>query len=176
MILGFTRQLNRKPTYFPEKILLGLRQQNLLDDYWYGWFTTDKTVSNKDYSFIVEFEKTIILKPKYHSFREDKKDRWKAGMMIDFFINVRTKKMFRFCSVRPVVSTQKVEIFYKGLFVAVAIDKQLFYTNADLKLGKGAAGMLELAQNDGFDNVQDFFAYFNEDFTGKIIHWTDLKY
>lgn len=28
----------------------------------------------------------------------------------------------------------------------------------------------------GFDSVKDFFRYFNKDFKGKIIHWTDLKY
>ena len=34
----------------------------------------------------------------------------------------------------------------------------------------------ELAKNDGFESVEDFFAYFNKDFKGKIIHWTDLQY
>ena len=33
-----------------------------------------------------------------------------------------------------------------------------------------------LAQNDGFETIEEFFAYFNEDFKGKMIHWTDLKY
>lgn len=28
----------------------------------------------------------------------------------------------------------------------------------------------------GFDTIEEFFAYFNEDFVGKIIHWTDLRY
>jgi hypothetical protein len=36
--------------------------------------------------------------------------------------------------------------------------------------------VLELAQNNGFDTVKDFFEYFNKDFKGKIIHWTDFKY
>ena len=34
----------------------------------------------------------------------------------------------------------------------------------------------QLAKNDGFDSVQDFFNWFNEDFNGRIIHWTDFKY
>ncbi len=34
----------------------------------------------------------------------------------------------------------------------------------------------QLAINDGFNSVDDFFQYFNTDFTGKLIHWTDLKY
>ena len=36
--------------------------------------------------------------------------------------------------------------------------------------------MWQLAINDGFESLKHFFEYFNEDFEGKIIHWTDLKY
>ena len=36
--------------------------------------------------------------------------------------------------------------------------------------------MLNLVQNDGFASISDFFKFFNKDYTGKIIHWTDLKY
>lgn len=88
--------------------------------------------------------------------------------------------MFRFAPRIPVVSTQKVQIrywsedcarvlidnkdFYAGYVNGVAIDK----TYED--------NILKLANNDGFDTVEDFFAYFNKDYTGKIIHWTDLKY
>jgi hypothetical protein len=37
--------------------------------------------------------------------------------------------------------------------------------------------MLEvIARHDGFDSVNDFLDWFSEDFTGKLIHWTDLKY
>jgi hypothetical protein len=36
----------------------------------------------------------------------------------------------------------------------------------------------ELAINDGFDSVADFWDYFSSygDFEGRIIHWTDLTY
>ncbi|WP_460670485.1 hypothetical protein [Larkinella ripae] len=33
-----------------------------------------------------------------------------------------------------------------------------------------------LAKNDGFDRTTQFFDWFNTDFAGKIIHWTDLRY
>ena len=36
--------------------------------------------------------------------------------------------------------------------------------------------MLNLVQNDGFASISDFLKFFNKDYTGKIIHWTDLKY
>jgi hypothetical protein len=166
MILPFSTKMNGKPTYFVEKIILGLVRNNLI--------TIDFASELLDIP-ISEIRK-LVFKSKLHTFREDKKDRWHAGRMIDFFINCRQPTMFRFAPVLPVVSVQKVEIFYKGLFAAVAIDKELFYTDADFKLGKSTAGMLQLAQNDGFDTIEDFFAYFNEDFKGKIIHWTDLRY
>ena len=34
----------------------------------------------------------------------------------------------------------------------------------------------KLSLNDGFDSCEDFFAWFNEDFSGKIIHWTPFRY
>jgi len=36
--------------------------------------------------------------------------------------------------------------------------------------------MEQLAINDGFDCIDDFFAWFNTDFTGKIIWFVDKKY
>ena len=42
--------------------------------------------------------------------------------------------------------------------------------------GYGLDQMETLAIADGFDSIEDFFKYFTNDFTGKIIHWTDLKY
>jgi hypothetical protein len=33
-----------------------------------------------------------------------------------------------------------------------------------------------LARNDGFESVEDFFKWFDNDFEGWIIHWTDKKY
>lgn len=37
-------------------------------------------------------------------------------------------------------------------------------------------GIEELAKNEGFDSAADFFKYFNANFDGKIIHWTDYTY
>lgn len=169
MILPFSTQMNGKPTYFVEKILRGIEIYkapiNLLD----FWKYTGYDLFSKQH-----------ITPKIHTFREDEKDRWKAGNKIDYFINCRQKDMFRFAPVLPVVSTQKVEIKWFELFdkkmVRVFIDNKSF---ACMKFSDEmiiTGDMLQLAQNDGFDTIEDFFAYFNEDFKGKIIHWTDLKY
>ena len=48
----------------------------------------------------------------------------------------------------------------------------------------GYSERLAFAQNDGFDTWEDFFNYFyprikahrDEYYSGKIIHWTDLRY
>jgi len=163
MILGFSTQLNSKPTYFVEKIHSGLLQKNLLQGFDLG------------YNHEFDLDKLITCEPKLHTIREDKSNRWKVGTKIDFFINCRQKNMFRFAPVVPVVSVQEIEIewynkehkkpeWYKN--VTISVDG--FYLNA--------TKIIELAQNDGFDNVEDFFVYFDKDFIGKIIHWTDLKY
>jgi hypothetical protein len=35
--------------------------------------------------------------------------------------------------------------------------------------------MNELAKNDGFNSIDDFFGWFNTDFKGKLIYWEKLK-
>lgn len=115
---------------------------------------------------------TEKIKPKLHTIREDKANRWQTGMKIDFFINVRKKDMFRFAPVLPVVSVQEIIIFYDTDF-AYSYNQPAVYINGSHITG---AILLALAQNDGFDTVEEFFAYFNKDFKGKIIHWTNFQY
>jgi hypothetical protein len=111
--------------------------------------------------------------------------------MIDFYINARTKNCLRFAPRVPVTSLQKITFKYKdkeedyhvaGTSVdrvcVIQIDDR-FYGDAYFYQGKLVSGtytLEPLATNDGFDTVDEFFQWFNEDFTGKIIHWTDLKY
>lgn len=180
MILPFSTQLNGEPTYFPEKILTGLFNNKII--------TEEEIQDRFELSILVRkgefyeicFDKTQLHKPKLHTIREDKNDRWKPGVMIDFFINARQKNMFRFAPRIPVVSVQKIEIKYSqfkingksALLPAVWIDGKLFYDYPGLSIKR----MRQLAINDGFESAVDFFAYFNKDFKGKIIHWTNLKY
>ncbi|WP_300978909.1 hypothetical protein [Flavobacterium sp.] len=177
MILPFSTQLNGKPTYFVEKILRGLLNEhshkglNIAESIYQSGEALNYQGLD-DIFTIIEHK----VKPKLHTIRDDKNDRWKPGTKIDFFINCRQPNMFRFAPVLPVVSTQKVEIkwigFNNGFRPCIWIDKKLIYDVA----GINKKQMLELAQNDGFDTIEDFFRYFDKDFNGKIIHWTDLKY
>ena len=114
------------------------------------------------------------ITPKIHTIREDKKNRWKVGTKIHFFINCRQKNMFRFAPVLPVVDIQRVFMTYLphlGNGFELSIDgKQLMPYEIE-----------QLAVNDGFDSVEEFENYFisvmkDDEFSGKLIHWTDFKY
>lgn len=172
MILGFSTQLNGKPTYFVEKIIKGLIDAG---HYEKNHDEIKKFISDCATEKCIYYHRMWELifdqTSKLHTIREDKKERWKPGTKIDFFINCRQKDMFRFAPVLPVVSIQKIEIKYLirdniGSTISVKID------NIEIDYSK----IFDLAHKDGFDSIEDFFAYFNEDFTGKLIHWTDLKY
>ena len=176
MILPFSTQLNGKPTYFVEKILKGLAENNLItpEELSYRMCPAPVVKYPTAYGFI--FDMTIDIKSKLHTIREDKNDRWKPGTKIDFFINCRQKNMFRFAPVLPVVSVQKVEIVYYHNRETLTLDlpqkRGVIVDDKPLMRSE----IEQLALNDGFDTIENFFAYFNEDFTGKIIHWTVLRY
>lgn len=179
MILPFSTQINGKPNYFLERIWEGLMRNIFKDDKEYQEYLRLHKKQFGEYWDWFPDDHKRLENPKIHTIREDKTNRWKPGMNIDFFINVRTKKMFRFAPVLPVVSVQKVEIKYHTNTFLVHIDGKLFFFgNRDFTVNEfeNHKGMLELAQNDGFDTIEDFFEYFNEDFSGKIIHWTDKSY
>jgi len=120
------------------------------------------------------FVSRIALGIKKHTIREDKTDRWHRGRIIQFwFGSPRNPKnnpyQFRegIC-----ISTQKIEIEYQGLkqngevYPAVKIDGK--YIDYHTKV--------ILAITDGFDSVAELFKWFDKDFSGKLIHWTDIKY
>jgi hypothetical protein len=170
MILEFSTQLNGKPTNFVEKIWDGLIKESIsnFEEMW----EYENRYENEIFD-LMDFNKADFSK--FHTIREDKTGRWKVGTKIDFFINCRQPTMFRFAPVLQVVSIQNIYITYTATNKAmVFIDDVCFYMQ-NLSV-EGNHKMLHLAQNDGFDTIQDFFEYFSEDFKGKIIHWTDLRY
>ena len=115
--------------------------------------------------FNPQFPAKILEGTKKHTIREDKKDRWKPGMKIHFATGVRTKNYNQFkegvCK-----SVQKIKITYLEGSIRIRVDGQLI----------DYASLKRIAKNDGFDSSRAFLNWFNKDFEGKIIHWTDLKY
>jgi hypothetical protein len=179
MILPFSTQINGKETLFVEKIL-----KCLLTEY----EKTDRadligTINCVyDYERFLNNEKINVWqnlgnsKPKLHTLRDDINDRWHKGIIIDFFINVRQKNMFRFAPKVPVISTQQVLMTYTfNDLIQISVDDKELFSYID---------RLEFAQNDGFDTWEDFFNYFypkikaapKELYKPKLIHWTDFKY
>ena len=167
-----------QPNYFIEKIWAGLNlyftgDQNAFDgeEDWDDGFW-EENVKNRVFSW----EGTYHVSPKLHTIRHDPHNRWKPGMKIHFVINNRTKNRFQFAPVIGVKNVQKIEIKYWNRdsdFPLIIIDNYYEYHAYEKD---GYSFMEQLALNDGFPSVEAFFQYFNEDFTGKIIHWTDLKY
>jgi hypothetical protein len=169
MNIHFTKQFPwGEPTYFIEKIWKGIALNNYLinktDSY------IDSTVFKREWPYNSEWW-PIYLKcsPKIHTIRVDKNNRWKAGIHIHFqqwTEKPYNSKCYHFAPLIPCMSVQKIRISWSGNHVLVFVDDMLILKDQ----------LLKLAQNDGFDSIESFFKWFDKDFTGKIIHWTDLKY
>ena len=177
MILPFSTQIKKNPTYFVERIHKGIREV----------LKTGVPYKTKDFSYQFYMD----CEPKLHTVREDLKERWRPGINIDFFINVRQKNMLRFAPVLPVVSTQKIEFIWKDntenlACLGTSFDKTCtimidnrFYGDAYYFNGSVISSSYTIpifANNDGFDTPEELFAYFNKNFKGKIIHWTEKRY
>lgn len=181
MILPFSTQMNGKPNYFIERIWEGLLRNVFESDTEYQYFLRIyKKQFGKYWDWFPDGHPRLE-NPKIHTIREDTKDRWKAGNKIDFFINCRQKDMFRFAPALPVVSVQKITVLWYRQDCNAFLEHMYAYKNRNVRVYIDGDAIKkevikQLAINDGFDTPEDFFAYFNEDFKGKIIHWTDLRY
>lgn len=120
-------------------------------------------------SFKKRFIKPIIKGTKIHTFREDKKNRWKAGRIIHFATGVRTKNYNQFFNGKC-ISIQEIAIIHRSARTIILIDG-VFYCDSD-----DVDKMKILMNNDGFKNQKDFWNWFDDHFDGIIIHWTDFKY
>lgn len=130
-------------------------------------------------SFDRQFPTRIMNGIKIHTIREDQHNRWKAGMKIQMAIGARTKSYEQFDE-RICTGVQIITIAYiddRGA-VKVEVDgKQLGVWHRFLPQESVNPEAIELlARNDGFQKVDDFLKWFQRDFEGKIIHWTDFKY
>lgn len=144
--------------------------------------------------FKPQFKPLILDGTKIHTIREDKNDRWKVGTKIQMASGVRTKNYEQFAEA---VVTKILHIDIKwnlcnngeksplkndpSRFPTVTIANTLcdhYYFEQFSELifcEKYLHQMALFAHNDGFNSVDDFFAWFNTDFTGKIIFWSNLK-
>lgn len=156
-------ELAGEPNYFVEKIWDGLHFPNCRDAF-------DLFRDNYIKKFGQDWDSEDEFNPKLHTIRLDPHNRWKQGTKIHFVINNRTKDRFQFAPVIECMSVQKIEIVYRHI-------KNERPANAWIDGRIMSEDEIEqLSLNDGFPSVEAFFQYFNGDFSGKIIHFTDLKY
>lgn len=168
MTLAFSTQLNKVPTYFVPKILDGLYFNLLIDKEQYSNLSLNFGGAKKHQDL---WKKEHILK--IHTIRVDEKNNWKEGNLIHFVINNRTKNRYQFAPVVKCISTQKIKIHYWHNTKTEEFDLPEVYIDDKVLRKKQIEA---LAINDGFENSKAFFAYFNTNFTGKIIHWTNTRY
>lgn len=129
-------------------------------------------------SFNKRFVDQILSGKKIHTIREDPHTRWKAGRKIHMATGVRTKNYHCFDDTKTCVSVQSLQInHYESDFPAieVIIDGVLKFKQMSI-IWNGSDFIDLLAKNDGFDSADAFFKWFDRDFHGRIIHWTDFRY
>ena len=192
MNLGFTKifpktkgNLAGKPTLFVERVWAGFSEKEL-DFYFKNRFTIsfhDRELmsllfANHDYK--LDWDRYDQLKAsdtrKKHTVRIDHTKRWKAGNKIHFVINSRSSKHLQFAPIIEVISVQRI-------FMTYAYNKLIEISVGGTELFEHHS-RIEFAINDGFDSWDDFFEYFYPDimnnstkqFSGVVIHWTNLKY
>ena len=100
MTLAFSTQLNGKKTFFLAKILGGLETKQIIN--YATWFLLRDKVENPK----------KLIKDKIHTIRQDEKNKWKAGNLIHFVINNRTKYRYQFAPVIKCTNIQHIEISY----------------------------------------------------------------
>ncbi|KKM06294.1 hypothetical protein LCGC14_1745450 [marine sediment metagenome] len=117
--------------------------------------------------FKKQFPDLIMKEIKIHSIREDTHRRWYKGRKIHFATGSRTKNYNKFRD-GECKGVQAVAILWKSGVPVVYIGEAAFPSTANQ--------VALLAKNDGFESTEDFFKWFNKEFRGWIIHWTDFKY
>jgi hypothetical protein len=203
MICGFKQKFPwGEPTYFREKILANKNDgrryyridkiHEVIQKNWThkegdvidGMYSPDTKVLTDWNGHFWPFCTADVteLKPKLHTIREG--NRWKAGDRIHMAYGVRTKNYQCFNEGIPelefVKSVQSIEITHytihmkpleimgiKGgssTYIAMWIDGEYY------------GGYRQVAINDGFEDVDQFYKWFKKDFSGQILHFSDLRY
>lgn len=130
-------------------------------------------------SFNQNFPEKIINGTKIHTIRQDATGRWKAGMKIQFATGARTNAYNQFHEAEC-TGVQDIEIKYTDNRGAVEIyidGKHLGTWHRFMPpRSVNVADVLRLAVNDGFEGVTEFLNWFQRDFKGKIVHWTEFRY
>ncbi|MDD2995445.1 MAG: hypothetical protein PHP99_04415 [Paludibacter sp.] len=132
-----------------------------------------------------QFHAKILDGTKKHTIRTDAHNRWRAGMAMHQSAGVRTKQ-YKLLKLDTCTGTQKIRISIvdknkspDSYVCCKSIRRKqverAFEVTVDNKKLRWRH-IVMLAHNDGFDSADEFFKWFFDGETGKIIHWTDLRY
>lgn len=118
--------------------------------------------------FKPQFVEPILNGTKLHTIREDSKHRWQKGMKMHMATGVRTKNYKCFAE-KTCTGNRRIDIdpVNKKVSIIVNGSETKFFNET---------GIETLAKNDGFKSVDDFWAWFNKPFTGKLIYWVPEMY
>lgn len=188
MTLSFSQKINGWETNFVRKIWEGFWCNTEFEA---SFLLQVEKLKSEFESISTENNSTDVVVPKLHTIREDKSDRWDNKKDIHMVINNRTPNRFQFAPIIPCVSTERFEVYWKDMengkrkcqiYIGEVNKKSMktieciVWPNGDIKGNKNMGMLIGLSRNDGFDYVAQFLDYFKEDFVGKIIHWTNLRY
>jgi len=196
MILGFKEHISGKPTYFKEKILANVANSyEMLTNFGKATIThaagEERRYNRYELSGGIKKLDDLVIRPKIHTIREDKHDRWKAGRNIQMVYRgpkYSIKEVFNkdIPQLQKCVSTQKVEFIYEPKkkegqrlhLVVNGIIKVIarLYQGDILMEVEYYEFAHTFAVNDGFDDFSHMLTWFNKDFSGKIIHFTEFRY
>lgn len=165
MKLSFGTVINDQPNYFIEKI-------------WKGLMALSSHLDNEHYRYqerhIQKFDRnwdgdtyTEFLEPKIHTIRKDPDELWHAGTEITMVIYKDTSDEFQFAPMLHCTGVQKIEI-------RKAIGENYTVTVAENQLDEEQLNILAI--NDGFSSAEELLSYFSGDFSGKLVHWTSVRY
>jgi hypothetical protein len=124
--------------------------------------------------FKKQFVPLILNGTKIHTIREDQKNRWKVGMKIHMATGVRTKEYNQF-AIAKVTKIDSIAIAWHRHHTPEEVNQTVLVYINENRFSWSSKTIQELVKNDGFNTMEEFFEWFNEDFTGKIIHWELIK-
>lgn len=179
MILSFKQNYSYfEPTYFIQKIWIGFAIAARTSTYFrIACNHAQKVEYNRDYKkrfFHCWDGYGKLIREKIHTIREDKHNRWKVGMKIHFYVGSNTKNAFQFAPVVECKGVQNIEIIHTDWQTKIGVF-ECFSVSVDERI-LSFEEIDALAKNDGFKSIPDFLSWFNKDFKGRIIHWTDFRY
>jgi hypothetical protein len=193
MILPYSHKFNSKlpiigdqPTDFLNKIWRGLIVNDLANYDQYDYLMQGANQKFKDHEEKIFFNDNIKKSNtiKIHTMRKDITDFWQTNKSINSFYFTSRPHMTKIHPTLPVVNIQKIKIVHDLEHVTVIIfsGTEISMMKKIIKVGKNFLmpdhddSILKMAQNDGFLNLKQFFTFFNKDWEGKIIHWTNKMY